>query len=67
MPYHEMHPTPLDQAKLTRLQALEQKMGVTLIALEPDPPYARLSREDIAELQSAEKDLGSVLVAYRTP
>ncbi len=67
MPYQDMHPAPLDHTKLARLQALEEKLGVTLIALEPDPPYAKLNREQIAELRSAEQEFGGVIVAYRPP
>lgn len=60
-----MHLAALDQEKLDRLRALESKLGVTVVALEPDPPYASLTDDQMKELQSAEKVLGTVLVAYK--
>ena len=61
-----MHPAELNPKKLDRLRALESKLDATVIALEPDPPYAYLDEAQVAELKSLEKDLGAILLAYKS-
>ncbi len=55
----------LDDAGLKKLQDLEKKLGCCVVALEEQPQPAKLSKTQLAELQAAEKETGSVLVAYR--
>ncbi len=61
---NHMHPAPIDDKGLERVRALEQKLGKVLVAVEPDPAYARLDREELAALQQAERELDTILIAY---
>jgi len=54
----------LDEAQLTRVKALEKKLGCCVVALEPEYKLALLTPAQIKQLTSAEKHLGVVLVAY---
>ena len=55
----------LDEARLAKLRALEEEMGLCLVALEPAYRLADLSDEQLAGLRAAEKELGVVLLAYK--
>ncbi len=55
----------LDGARMEQVQALEQELGVWLVALEPEVQPASLSDEQVKKLQAKEKELGVVLVAYQ--
>jgi hypothetical protein len=58
----------LDENDLSRLHALEEELGTTIVALEPDYPIAELSAEQLAHLQESEQKMGVVLLAYeRSP
>ncbi|MBN1284593.1 MAG: hypothetical protein JXB47_04275 [Anaerolineae bacterium] len=54
----------LDKARLEKLHALEEEMGLLLVAYEQKPQLADLSNAQLKKLQEAEKELGVVLVAY---
>jgi hypothetical protein len=54
----------LDEARLTKLRALEKELGVCLVALEPEVKLADLSGEKLERVQASEKELGVVLLAY---
>jgi hypothetical protein len=54
----------LDEKNLSRLHALEEELGTTIIALEPDYRIAELSAEQLAHLQESEQKMGVVLLAY---
>ena len=54
----------LDQDKLKRIQELEKKTGVTVLAFScSDLKAANLDPAGLGELQNLEKDLGLSLVA----
>ena len=55
----------LDKARLSKVQALEKKLGCCLVALEPEFCLARLTAAQVERLKAAEKDLGVVLLAYQ--
>jgi hypothetical protein len=54
----------LDEKRLSRLRALEDELGICLIALEREFRLADLSEPQLKKVQAAEKDLGVVLLAY---
>ena len=56
----------LDQDKLTRVQALEQKTGTTVLAFScSDLAAAALDQANLQELQGIEKELGLSWVAVK--
>ncbi len=55
----------LDKAGLNKIKALESKMGVCIVAVENPPKPASISGEQLKELQSVEKEVGAVLIAYQ--
>lgn len=59
------HPAQLDDATLANVQKLESELGVTLVAIEPDPAPARLSEDQLQRIQALEQQTGKVLVAYQ--
>lgn len=61
-----MHIAKLDDRALQQLHALENQLGASVVALQPDPGYADLSDEQLKALQAAEQALGRVLIAYAT-
>ncbi len=64
---YELRFARLDRPKIARLRQLEEKLGSWVVALEPPnpSPLAALTPEQVAELQTAEKELGVVLLAYQ--
>ena len=58
--------TNLDEASLSRIQAMEEQFGALILAVEPKYPLADLTAEQLARLQALEKELGVVLMAYKT-
>lgn len=61
-----MHIAKLDDQALQQLHALEQQLGTSVVALQPDPGYADLNEDQLKALQAAEQALGRVLIAYDT-
>jgi hypothetical protein len=59
-----LHPAKLGESPVKEIHALEQKLGVVLVAYEKPHPFKKLTAAQIAKIQAAEKDTGSVLVAY---
>jgi hypothetical protein len=57
-------PAKIGKAQVQEIQALEEKLGVTLVAYEKIPVYKKLTKTGIAKLQAAEKETGAILVAY---
>ncbi len=55
----------LDQTGLDKIKALENKLGVCIVAVENSPKPAAISDTQLRELQSMEKEIGAVLVAYQ--
>ena len=60
-----LHVAQLDNNELQRVRELEIELGVTVVALEPDPAFAELSAEQLHKLKAAERELNTVLLAYR--
>jgi len=54
----------LDEARLTKLRALEQELGACVVAVQKDARFADLSERQLKRLQAGEKDLNVVLLAY---
>lgn len=54
----------LDEPGLSRLQALEGKLGCCVIALERPPQPATLSEVQLEELKAMEKEMNTILVAF---
>ena len=59
-----VRPAELKAESVKEIRALEQKLGVTIIAYEKVHPYKKLSAAGIKKLQGAEKETGAILVAY---
>jgi len=55
----------LTRAQISKVQDLEDQLGVILLAHEKMPSISELSREEMKVLKDAEKKLGLTLVAYR--
>ena len=55
----------LSKAQVSKVQDLEEQLGVILLAHEKMPAVSELSREELKVLKDAEKKLGMTLVAYR--
>jgi hypothetical protein len=56
----------LDEAQLAKVRALEEALGVYVVALEPQYQLADLSEEQLKRLQAAEEEMGVVLLAYES-
>lgn len=61
----DMHIAHLEKNSLKRLAALEQTLGANIVALESDPGLAKFDPGQIKALQTLEKELNVVLVAYQ--
>ena len=55
----------LSKAQVSKVQDLEEQLGVILLAHEKMPAVSELSRDEMKVLKDAEKKLGMTLVAYR--
>ena len=65
MNLYQMSYARLDREKLARLTALEAKLGSWVVAVEPKVELANLSEAELRELQTAEQELGVILLAYK--
>jgi hypothetical protein len=54
----------LEGSQLTKLQRLEQDLGVVVVAVEMQAKVADLPPDKLRRLQEAEHEMGFVLVAY---
>jgi hypothetical protein len=54
----------LDEQGVKKVRALEDEIGGCVVALQRRISLRDLSEEDLERLQSAEEDLGVVLMAY---
>jgi hypothetical protein len=59
-------PTPakLSGTQLDEIRKFEEKLGVILVAYDRVHPYKKLTPQALSKIQSAEKDTGSILIAY---
>lgn len=56
----------LNNEQMAQLQALEEELGVSLLAFEIDRTrLAKLNEEQLARLHASEEKLGVILVAYQ--
>ncbi|WIG58492.1 MAG: hypothetical protein OJF49_001238 [Ktedonobacterales bacterium] len=55
----------LDDSGISRVRALEDELGVYIVALEPNYPLANLSEEQLQRIQALEQELGMVLLAHQ--
>ena len=54
---------PLNDGQLSVLHAIEEDLGVAIIALKPTVPLARLTTEQISRLQQFEQQHGIIALA----
>jgi hypothetical protein len=54
----------LTPTRLSEVRDLEKRLGVVLVALEPQFTVAKLPAAQLRRIQEVEKELGVVLVAY---
>ena len=59
-----VRPAKIATAPLKEIKALEEKLGVILVAYEKVPPYKKLTAAGVAKLKAAEEETGAILVAY---
>ena len=57
-------PANISDQELDQIKDLEQDMEKVIVAVEPKPQFARLSENELTDLQQAEKKLGVVMLAY---
>ena len=58
----------LTNTQISKLQALETKLDSCILVVESDhrgPKLAKLDAEQLAQLQTAEKDMDAIFVAYK--
>jgi hypothetical protein len=60
-----MQVAELDEARLAKLRALEDDLGVCLVALEPAYRLAKLSEDELKAIKAGEDEMEVVLLAYR--
>ena len=65
MPASRMKIANLDEASLKKVRELEEQMESVILVLEPHRPLADLTPEQVERVQSLEKDLGVLLLAYQ--
>lgn len=61
----DMRPAQLDESALEDVRALEDRLGIPVVAYEAASPYASLSAEQLEEIRRTESALGVRLLAYR--
>ena len=54
---------PLNDRQLSELHAVEEDLGVAIIALQPAVPLANLTAEQISRLQQFEQQHGIIALA----
>lgn len=54
----------IDNKTLDKIKALENELGVVLLAYEKTPVYAKIKDSDINKLKEVEKSMGVTLIAY---
>lgn len=61
----QMRFAQLDEERLEKLRALEDKLDATVLAFEPMVALADLEQSEIEQLKAMERELGVVLLAYK--
>jgi len=54
----------VDVITLDKIKALEDELGLILLAYEKPPGYAKIKDTDIIKLKEVEKSMGVTLVAF---
>ena len=65
MPTPRIRIAKLDAETIDKIQAMEEELGHSIVALEPFYPPANLTDAQISKLKSLEQELGVVLLAYK--
>lgn len=60
-----MKAAKLTPNRLSEVRDLERRLGVVLLALEPQFSIAKLQAVQLRRIQAMERELGVVLVAYQ--
>ena len=64
MSLSHLHIARLDEARLEKLRAAEDDLGLSMVALEPQSGLADISEEQLQRVQTLESELGVTLLAY---
>jgi hypothetical protein len=65
MPTPKIRIAKLDNETIEKIQAMEEELGYSIVALEPYYLPASLTADQISGLKSLEQELGVVLLAYK--
>jgi hypothetical protein len=61
----QMKIAQLDEERLAKLQAVENELGIYLVAFQMEKPLANLSDDQVRRLHILEEELGVILVAQQ--
>ena len=61
----DLTPANVSPEELNKIRALEAEIGKVVVAVEPPPQVAKLTREQLNQLRQIEQEMGVVMVAYR--
>ena len=65
MPTPTIRIAKLDTETIDKIQAMEEELGHSILALEPYYPPAQLTDVQVSRLKALEQGLGVVLLAYQ--
>ena len=65
MPTPTIRIAKLDTETIDKIQAMEEELGHSILALEPYYPPAKLTDVQVSRLKALEQELGVVLLAYQ--
>ncbi len=54
----------IDDKTLSKIKALENEIGIILLAYEKTPSYAKMQDSDVLKLKEVERSMGVTLVAF---
>ncbi len=54
----------LDRTNMEKIQEIEKKLDLCVVAWEKTPQIAQLSDSQLSDLKNLEKEMGAILVAY---
>jgi len=60
----QYQPAQISNQELEQIKNLEEDLDKVIVAVEPEPKFATLSKSELASLQNTEKKLGVVMLAY---
>jgi len=62
----EFTPAKVDESQLQKIKDLEQNIGKVVVAIQPKQMFAQLTQDQLTALQTTERELGVVMVAYES-